>query len=122
MSTLGGNFIPPDKQKRNTARLRLDKPAEYRFAGEQKWASCIINDLSTGGVALEGTMSFYIGDKIDLRFGIDGRTIIAKLEITNITGKKAGGKFSSLMDSDKDFIHEYLTDNLFSDGQGKAFN
>jgi hypothetical protein len=121
MSTLGGNFIPPDKQKRNTARLRIGKPAEFRFAGEQRWSVCTLNDVSIGGVSLEGNMSFYVGDKIDLRFTLDGRTLIAKLEITNIAGKKAGGRFESLMDSDLEFIREYLNSNLFSEGQSDQF-
>jgi hypothetical protein len=101
-------------QKRQHGRLRVNVEGQYRFAGAPEWLNCLVIDLSTSGVALGGKTSFYAGDKIEMRFALEKRNVVIGVEITNLTGKSAGGKITSINDSDRLYIQDILNKNLLS--------
>ena len=102
------DFIRPEWQKRETGRLTVDIHGSFRFVGKQDWIPAHIIDISTGGLYFEGQSSFYVGDTLDIRILLENRNIIAKLEVTSISGKKAGGKFVSIMEKDQELIREFI--------------
>ncbi|GEM_PF-2526894 len=102
------------EQKRQQGRLRVSIDGHYRFEGEEEWLVCTVFDISPSGMALGGKKSFYAGDKIEVRFGLDKKTILAHLEITNLIGKKAGGKVLKMSDGDRAYVQEILNRELLS--------
>ncbi len=108
----------PREQKRHEGRLRVAVPGEYCFTGNDDWAPCRLNDLSAGGISLEGKTSFYRGDKLDVRFVLEKRMVLLTLEVTHLIGKKAGGRIIKIDDSDRRMIQEVLNRELMS---GKTF-
>lgn len=115
------NFMQPDKQKRDNARVKVNIEGEYAFESDNKFMNCQLRDIGTGGVALEGKFSFYEGDRLQLRFSLDQRPMKALIEITNVSGRKAGGRFISLTDEQYSMIQSYLNRHLMSGGTGKPF-
>lgn len=101
-------------QKRQHGRLKVAVDGHYRFAGEEEWLGCTLIDISAKGMALGGKKSFYIGDKIEVRFMLDKKTIMVHVEITNLIGRKAGGKVTKITDADRDLIQETLNRELLS--------
>jgi hypothetical protein len=106
------------EQKRHEGRLRVTLAGEYCFVGKEDWAPCWLNDLSADGLSLDGKISFYVGDKLRVRFVLDKRMILVKLEITHIHGKKAGGRITEIEEPDRRLIQEVLNRELMS---GKTF-
>lgn len=102
------------EQKRQQGRLKVAIDGHYRFAGDADWQACTVFDISPSGMALGGKQSFYVGDKIEVRFGLEKRTVLAHLVITNLIGKKAGGKVEQMNDADKAFVQEILNRELLS--------
>jgi hypothetical protein len=102
------------EQKRQQGRLRVAIDGQYRFAGDQDWLHCTVFDLSPSGMALGGKQSFYAGDKIEVRFVLEKRAVVAELEVTNLTGKKAGGKILKMSDDDRGYVQEILNRELLS--------
>lgn len=102
------------EQKRQQGRLKVSIDGHYRFEGEEEWLACTVFDISSSGMALGGKKSFYAGDKIEVRFNLDKKTILAHLEITNLIGKKAGGKVLKMSDADRAFVQEILNRELLS--------
>ena len=102
------DFISPEWQKRETGRLIVDIHGSFRFVGKEDWIPAHIIDISKGGLYFEGQSSFYVGDILDIKIPLENRNIIAKLEVTSISGKKAGGKFVSIMEKDQEFIREFI--------------
>jgi hypothetical protein len=100
--------------KREHGRLRVAVDGQYRFEGEEDWMPCSLVDISTRGMALVGKKSFYEGDKIEIRFVIEKRHVHAHVEITNLSGKKAGGRIIQMSDSDRDLIQQTLNRELLS--------
>lgn len=108
----------PREQKRHEGRLRVAVQGEYRFTGTDDWTPCRLNDLSADGMSLYGKTSFYAGDKLEVRFNLEKRMILATLEVTHLIGKKAGGRIIQIDDSDRRMIQEVLNRELMS---GKTF-
>ncbi len=102
------------EQKRQQGRLRVSIDGHYRFEGHEEWLACTVFDISPSGMALGGKKSFYAGDKIEVRFSLDKKTILAHLEITNLIGKKAGGKVLKMNEADRAFVQEILNRELLS--------
>ncbi len=115
MFNKGGNFLSPDKQKRESARIRVQLKGQYRFVGYKDWMECSIYDVGIGGIRLEGKTSFYIGDELDVGFMLDNITIKASLIVTNIAGKKAGSRFIDIDKDSKDAIQKFLHNTLLVD-------
>ncbi len=112
MVSKGGNFLSPDKQKRESARIRVQLKGQYRFVGYKDWMDCHIYDVGIGGIRLEGKTSFYIGDELDVGFVLDNVSIKATLIVTNISGKKAGTRFMEIGRESKDTIQKFLHNTL----------
>ncbi|MBV6492631.1 MAG: hypothetical protein LDLANPLL_00627 [Turneriella sp.] len=102
------------EHKRELGRLKVMLDGQYRFIGETEWSPCGLVNLSTRGLALVGKQSFYEGDKIEVRFSIEKRSIQVTVEITNLFGKKAGGKILEIADKDRSIIQEVLNRVLLS--------
>lgn len=102
------------EQKRQQGRLRVAIDGQYRFAGEPEWQNCTIFDLSPSGMALGGKQSFYAGDKIEVRFVLEKHSVSAELEVTNLIGKKAGGKILKMADGDRAHVQAILNRELLS--------
>lgn len=100
--------------KREHGRLKVAVDGQYRFVDSQDWMPCSLIDISTRGLALSGKQSFYAGDKIEVRFVLEKRHVHAQVEITNLIGKKAGGRITQISDADKDMIQETLNRELLS--------
>lgn len=107
--------MKPEDQKRQTGRLKVRKEGQYRMP-KSDWMNCELIDISTTGLALEGKQSFYIGDIIEIKFSLDKRLVVARLEITNLTGRKAGGKFMNLSEEDRSVIQELIHQNVIKSG------
>lgn len=107
-------FRSPEKQKRESGRVKLNIQGQYRLKGQQ-WHPCTLVDLSSGGLALEGKFSFYPGDLVEVKFILEGKSLFLEIKVTNVRGRKAGGSFVSLSEKDKEFIQEYLHRNFFGD-------
>jgi len=105
----------PANQKRQQGRLKVAVNGHYRFHNEEEWMPCSLIDISVTGIALNGKKSFYVGDKIEIRFYLEKRTILVDLEITNLIGKKAGGKVIRIDDADRKAIQEMLNRELLTD-------
>jgi len=108
----------PREQKRHEGRLRVNAPGEYCFVGKDDWAPCRLNDLSANGLSLDGKTSFYIGDKLEVRFMLEKRMIHLALEVTHLIGKKAGGRITRIEEADRQLIQEVINRELMS---GKTF-
>jgi PilZ domain len=104
----------PKEHKREHGRLKVTVDGHYRFTGDEDWMPCSLIDISTRGIALVGKKSFYVGDKIEVRFGLEKRTVLVELEITNLIGKKAGGKVTGMTDADRTAIQDILNRDLLS--------
>lgn len=102
------------EQKRQQGRLRVAIDAHYRFVGEEEWLVCTLFDISPNGMALGGKKSFYSGDKVEVRFTLEKKTVLAHLEITNLIGKKAGGRVTQMSDADRALVQEVLNRELLS--------
>lgn len=100
--------------KREYGRLKVALEGQYRFQGDEDWMSCSLIDVSARGMALVGKKSFYVGDKIEVNFALEKKTIFVRLEITNLIGKKAGGKIVHISDADRNSIQETLNRDLLS--------
>lgn len=100
--------------KREHGRLKVAVDGQYRFEGEEDWLPCSLIDVSARGMALVGKKSFYVGDKIEVNFVLDKKTVFVRLEITNLIGKKAGGKIVHITDTDRHLIQETLNRELLS--------
>lgn len=100
--------------KREHGRLKVAVDGQYRFADSDDWMPCSLIDISTRGMALVGKKSFYQGDKIEVRFVLEKRHVHAHVEITNLIGKKAGGRITQMSDADRDLIQETLNRELLS--------
>lgn len=107
--------MSPEKQKRESARIRVEMKGKYRFVGYKDWMECSIYDVSIGGVRLEGKTSFYIGDELELNFSIDNYPIKGVVTVTNISGKKAGSHFIEITPDGKDTIQNFLHKTLLVD-------
>lgn len=102
------------EQKRQQGRLKLILDGQYRYEGQENWLPCALYDISPNGVALGGKESFYLGDKIEIRFVLEKRTISAKVEITNLIGRKAGGRFVQMAEPDTNFLQEVFNREMLS--------
>lgn len=102
------------EQKRQQGRLKLVLDGQYRYVDNEDWLPCSLYDISPNGVALGGKESFYIGDKIELRFVLDKRTVIAQVEITNLIGRKAGGRITKMAAADTAFLQELFNREMLS--------
>ena len=102
------DFLSPKQQKRDSARAAVNIPGTYRLGSSQDWLPCHVIDLSIGGLQFEGKFSFYPGDKVDVKFFLVDKNIICKAEITNVSGRKAGAKFTSVLDSDIALVHDFV--------------
>ncbi|MBL8035037.1 MAG: PilZ domain-containing protein [Leptospiraceae bacterium] len=102
------------EQKRQQGRLKVTIDGHYRFEGDEDWLQCTIFDISANGIALGGKKSFYSGDKIEVRFGIEKKTVVMHVEITNLIGRKAGGKIVKIDNAEKDIIQEVLNRQLLA--------
>lgn len=111
----GGKFLSPEKQKRESARIKVLLKGQYKFVGYQDWMECNIYDVGIGGVRIEGKTSFYIGDELDLNFAIDNFPIKGVLTVTNISGKKAGGRFIEITSEGRATIQNFLHKTLLVD-------
>lgn len=115
------SFRDPDQQKRDTARIRVNIEATYRYKSQNEWLPCTILDLGVGGLAIKGKMSFYEGDHIEIKFALEGQNVIAIAEITNIAGRKAGGRFTEISEKSETAIHNYLNRIIFSQAENIEF-
>jgi len=106
------------EQKRHEGRLRVSTAGDYRFVGTDDWTPCRLNDLSADGMSLDGKTSFYVGDRLDVRFKLENRMVLVTLEITHLIGRKAGGRIIKIDDADRRMIQEILNRELLS---GKTF-
>ncbi|HRP70278.1 MAG TPA: PilZ domain-containing protein, partial [Turneriella sp.] len=89
------------EQKRQQGRLKVIVNGQYRFKNDGDWMACQVFDISAGGIAIGGKESFYAGDVIELRFSVENYTLFMTIEITNLTGRKAGGKIIDIGNEDK---------------------
>ena len=106
----------PANQKRQQGRLKVAVDAQYRFHDKkEEWLPCNLIDISVTGMALNGKKSFYVGDKIEIRFHLEKRAILIDLEITHLIGRKAGGKVTRMDDADRIAIQEVLNRELLTD-------
>lgn len=103
----------PD-QKRQQGRLKVAMDGQYRFEGTDDWSTCTLFDISPNGIALGGKQSFYEGDKIEVQFVLEKRTVVVHLVITNLTGRKAGGKVTQISDADRLFVQEIFNREVLS--------
>ena len=101
-------------QKRQQGRLKVTLEGHYRFNGDEDWLPCSVYDISAAGIALGGKKSFYVGDQIEVRFALEKRTVMMKVQITNLIGRKAGGRITEIENSDKDLIQEILNKQLLA--------
>lgn len=101
-------------QKRQQGRLRVAIDGQYRFTGDEDWLACTLIDISGSGMALSGKKSFYEGDKIEVRFTLEKRAIHIHLEITNLIGRKAGGRVTKIEDEDRLLIQEVINQQLLA--------
>lgn len=102
------------EQKRQQGRLRVAIEGQYRFTGDEDWLHCTLIDISGSGMALSGKKSFYTGDKIEVRFVLEKRTILVHLEITNLIGRKAGGRVTRMDEEDRLLIQEVINQQLLA--------
>lgn len=102
------------EQKRKQGRLRSELDGKYRLDGEKTWLDCTVIDISADGMALEGKKSFYVADKLTVQFVMDKRAIEVSLEITNLIGRKAGGKVTRINEADRMTIQEILNREILS--------
>lgn len=102
------------EQKRQQGRLRVAIDGQYRFTGDEDWLHCTLIDLSASGMALSGKKSFYAGDKIEVRFTLEKRSVYVHVEITNLIGRKAGGKVTKIEDEDRVLIQEVINQQLLA--------
>jgi len=65
-------------------------------------------------MALEGKKSFYVGDKLTVQFVLEKKTIEVALEITNLIGRKAGGRVTKIEEADRNTIQEVLNREILS--------
>ncbi len=105
---MGDEFRKPEQQKREMARLNVDFAGSYKLKGATDWLQCEIIDIGTGGIQLRGKFSFYEGDVVDSKFFIEDKVILCQIEITNISGRKAGGKYTAIEEKDLDVIQNYI--------------
>ncbi|MCB1146857.1 MAG: PilZ domain-containing protein [Leptospiraceae bacterium] len=104
-------FREPEKQKRTDGRLRMNMAANYRLKGKQDWKPCKVLDLSSGGLLMEGSESFYIDDVIEIQLQLEAM-LTARLRVTNLSGKKAGCQFLDLTEVQQDQLRNYVHANL----------
>lgn len=96
------------KERRRYRRQRTVIQAEYRFLDSQEWLPCTIFEMSLHGVALEGKKSFYTGDRIEMKIPFKNEPFIFKAAISNVAGKKAGGRFTAMSDADRLAVQDIL--------------
>ncbi|MBS0618139.1 MAG: PilZ domain-containing protein [Spirochaetes bacterium] len=101
-------------QKRKQGRLRVALTGRYRFSEHDDWLACSVIDVSSSGIALSGEKSFFVGDKIEVVFTLAKQTITMHVEITNLIGRKAGGRVTQISDADREHIQETLGRELLS--------
>ncbi len=108
------SFRPPEKQRRQSGRIKLNIAGHYRFT-DSDWQPCQLIDVSVGGLSLEGKFSFYAGDVIEVKFLLDKKPLLCRLHIKNVHGKKAGGIFVDLPQAEQNLIRDYLHQHFFGD-------
>lgn len=106
------DFRPPDKQKREDGRLKVELFGRYRLENLEEWKACTIYNISSGGVLIEGKESFYNGDKLELRMQLESFELEVNLIVTNINGRKAGCIFADIDPKKKAIIRNYVHENL----------
>ena len=111
---MADDFIPPSQQKRGTARMAVTIQGNYKLKGTKDWLPCEIIDVGTGGLQIRGQFSFYAGDEVDVKFFLEEKVMISQIEITNISGRKAGGKYLAINDSDANIIQEFIHKSIIS--------
>ena len=106
-------FIPPDKQRRQSARLKTQSQGLFKMKNSTSWEQCTILDVGIGGLYIQGSHSFYVGDKVDVKFSLQDKFLTLEIVITNVQGKKAGGSFANVPENTVNYIREVLHSAYF---------
>ena len=106
-------FIPPDKQRRQSARLKTQSQGLFKMKNSTTWENCTVLDVGIGGLYIQGAHSFYIGDKVDVKFALQDKYLTLEIEIKNVQGKKAGGSFINVPEKTLNYIRDVLHSAYF---------
>ncbi|WP_411824231.1 PilZ domain-containing protein [Leptospira sp. 'Mane'] len=103
------------KQKRKKARVKLDIPCEISLSNG-KGGSVVagLTDLGTGGLSLQTTSLFYVGDVVTISFMLNKVKTFIQGTVKRIAGKTTTVVFAELPPDVharvQEFIHKHYFD------------
>ncbi|MDD5066577.1 MAG: PilZ domain-containing protein [bacterium] len=103
-------------QRRKNARIPVEIRGSFVFMDASSKISdlCLVNSLSTGGLAIEASSVLSIGDVITVTFILEDHIISEVCKITRIHGKEVGCRFISPVPQNVQFIGSFIYKKLFS--------
>ncbi len=111
-----GTFNKEIAQKRKNARIPVEIKASFTYidASNNINDTCVITNLSTGGLAFETNTILLKGDVITISFPLSGKMLKEDAKITRTTGREYGCKFITPSEQDVNYIQQYIYKKLFS--------
>lgn len=110
------NKFKKDVQKRKNARIPVEIRASFVYmdANQKTTDTCLINSLSTGGLAFESSSVLNLGDVITVNFILEGHVMSEVCRVTRTHGKEAGCRFISPFPQNTGIISGFIYKKLFS--------
>jgi ribosomal protein L35AE/L33A len=100
------------KQKRKSARIRVNLPATYQLGKVPAQFECVIIDIGTGGIAIQAKTLFYKGDELTLRFKIDSNAMVIQGKVLRTTGKNIIVVYDNIPERERNIIQKQI-DSFF---------
>jgi hypothetical protein len=105
-----------EEQKRRNARIPVEIKGSFVYmdANSKFTDVCLVNSISTGGLAFESSSVLNRGDVITVTFLLESRLISEVCRVTRTHGKEVGCKFTGPSPQNTEIIGGFIYKKLFS--------